>query len=171
MGAPDLLPRPTDPLFGRNNFTSSIYLLVHPSDSESWRALDDFDADFVREARNVHIGLVRYGFMPYDTSVASYSCWSVFALSYNLPPSLCIKYEYMYLCFIIPSLDHPRTCLNVMLKLLFEELIMTRRKNSISKLCICGWSMILERTIFFSMKMQWNFDLSNMFEGHNLFPP
>jgi hypothetical protein len=38
-------------------------VMVHPSDSELWKALDDFDADFARFAHNVRIGLA-----------ASYSC-------------------------------------------------------------------------------------------------
>jgi hypothetical protein len=29
-------------------------VMVHPSDSEAWKALDDFDPDFARDARNVH---------------------------------------------------------------------------------------------------------------------
>jgi hypothetical protein len=32
-----------------------------------------------------------------------------------------MKYEYMFLCLIIPGLDHPGTNLNVMLKPLIEE--------------------------------------------------
>jgi hypothetical protein len=31
-------------------------VMVHPSDSESWKALDNFDVEFTRDARNVHIG-------------------------------------------------------------------------------------------------------------------
>jgi hypothetical protein len=34
-------------------------VIVHPSDSEAWKALDDFNPDFTRDARNVRIGLVR----------------------------------------------------------------------------------------------------------------
>jgi hypothetical protein len=33
-----------------------------------------------------------------------------------------MKYEYMFLCLIIPGPDHPRTNINVMLKPLVEEL-------------------------------------------------
>jgi hypothetical protein len=33
-----------------------------------------------------------------------------------------MKYEYMFLCLIIPGLDHPGTRLNMMLKSLIEEL-------------------------------------------------
>jgi hypothetical protein len=46
----------------------------------------------------------------------------VLAIPYNLPPSLCMKYEYMFLCVIIPGLDHPETRLNVTLKPLIEAL-------------------------------------------------
>jgi hypothetical protein len=97
-------------------------VMVHPSDSEAWKALENFDVDFVRNACNVRIGLAMDGFTSYNTSVASYSCWPVFAIPYNLPPPLCMKYEYMFLCLMIPSPDHPITCINVMLKLLIEEL-------------------------------------------------
>jgi hypothetical protein len=46
-------------------------VMVHPSDSEAWKALDDFDADFARDVRNVHIGLVTDGFTHYNTSATS----------------------------------------------------------------------------------------------------
>jgi hypothetical protein len=61
-------------------------VMVHPSDSEAWKALDDFDVDITRDVRNVCIGLATDRFSPYNTSVASYSCWPVFAIPYNLPP-------------------------------------------------------------------------------------
>jgi hypothetical protein len=97
-------------------------VMVHPSDSEAWKTLEDFNANFARDVRNVRIGLATDGFSPYNTSAASYSCWLVFAIPYNLPPALCVKYEYMFLCLIIPGPDHPRTNINVMLKPLMEEL-------------------------------------------------
>jgi hypothetical protein len=97
-------------------------VMVHLSGSESWKALDDFDVDFARDAWNVRIGLVTDGFSPYNMSAASYSCWTVFAIPYNLPPALCMKYEYMFLSLIIPGPDHLRTNINVMLKPLIEEL-------------------------------------------------
>jgi hypothetical protein len=55
-------------------------VMAHPSDSDAWKALDDFDADFVRDEWNVHIGLVANGFSPYNTSAALYSCWPIFAI-------------------------------------------------------------------------------------------
>jgi hypothetical protein len=97
-------------------------VMVHPSDSEAWKALDDFDPDFARDARNVRIRLAMDGFTPYNTSASSYSSWSVFAIPYNLPPALCMKYEYMFLCLIIPGPDHPESRINAILKPLEEAL-------------------------------------------------
>jgi hypothetical protein len=97
-------------------------VMVHPSDSEVWKALDDFDLDFARDAQNVRIGLATDGLTSYNMSASSYSCWPIFAIPYNLPPALCMKYEYMFLCLIIPGPDHPGSCINVMLKPLIEEL-------------------------------------------------
>jgi hypothetical protein len=97
-------------------------VMVHPSDSEAWKALDNFDLDFTRDARNVHIGLATDRFTLYNSSTASYSCWPIFAIPYNLPPFLCMKYEYMFLCLIVPDPDHPRPRINVMLKPLINEL-------------------------------------------------
>ena len=97
-------------------------VMVHPSDGDAWKALDNFDPDFADEARNVRIGLATDGFTPFGQNAASYSCWPVFAITYNLPPSLCMKYEFMFLCLIIPGPEHPGSKLNVMLQPLIEEL-------------------------------------------------
>jgi hypothetical protein len=41
---------------------------------------------------------------------------------YNLPPSLCTKFEFIFLCLIIPGLEAPGPRINMMLKPLIEEL-------------------------------------------------
>jgi hypothetical protein len=97
-------------------------VMVHPSDGEAWKALNNFDPDFARDARNVYIESVTYGFTPLTESAASYSCWPVFAIAYNLPPALCMKYEHMFLYLIIPGLDNPGPQLNVTMQSLIEEL-------------------------------------------------
>jgi hypothetical protein len=73
-------------------------VMVHPSDSNAWKALDNFDPEFARSARNVHIRLATDGFTPFGDNTASYSYWPMFAVPYNLPPSLCMKYKFMFLC-------------------------------------------------------------------------
>jgi hypothetical protein len=94
----------------------------HPSDSEAWKMLNKFDADFASDAINIRFGLTTVGFDPFNTNSAPYSCWPVFAVSYNLPPSLCMKFVFMFLCLIIPGLEAPGPRINVMLKPLIEEL-------------------------------------------------
>jgi hypothetical protein len=69
-------------------------VMVHPSDGEAWKALDNIDPDFARDARNVRIGLATYGFIPFTENATSYSCWPVFAIPYNLPVALCMEYEH-----------------------------------------------------------------------------
>jgi hypothetical protein len=44
-----------------------------------------------------------------------------------------------------------------------------KQKKSIFELCIHGRSMILGRTIFFRMELQWNSDMSLMYEGYIMF--
>jgi hypothetical protein len=134
-------------------------VMVHPSDSEAWKALEDFDLYFVKDARNVRIGLATDGFSLYNMSASSYLCWPIFAIPYNLPPALCMKYEYVFLCLIIPGPDHPGSRIKVMFKAIIEELKQLwqgveaydydQKQNSTFELCIFGQSMILRRTIFF----------------------
>jgi hypothetical protein len=95
---------------------------VHPSDSDAWKALDNFDAEFARHTRNVCIGLATDGFMPFSENTTSYSCWPVFAVTYNLPPSPCMKYEFMFVFLAVSTPDHPGPKLNVMLSPLIDEL-------------------------------------------------
>jgi hypothetical protein len=97
-------------------------VMGHPSDSESWKVLDRFDADFASNVRNVHFRLATDGFDAFSTNSAPYSCCPVFDVPYNLPPSLCMKFEFMFLCLIVPGLDALGPRINVMLKSLIEEL-------------------------------------------------
>jgi hypothetical protein len=97
-------------------------LMVHPSDTDAWKALDDFDPNFASDARNVRLGLATDGFSPFNMTASSYSCWPVFAIPYNLPPHLCMKYDYMFLCLVIPGPEHPGTRLHVMMQPLIDDL-------------------------------------------------
>jgi hypothetical protein len=97
-------------------------VMTHPSDSDAWKALVDFDLEFASEARNIRIGLATDGFTPFNTNVASYSCWPIFVIPYNLPPHLCMKYDYMFLSLIILGPEHPGKGLNVMMQPLIDDL-------------------------------------------------
>jgi hypothetical protein len=82
-------------------------VMGHPSDGEAWKMLDMFDADFVSDARNICFGLATDGFHAFSTNSTPYSCWPIFVVSYNLPPSFYMKFEFMFLCLIVPGLDAP----------------------------------------------------------------
>jgi hypothetical protein len=68
---------------------------------------DKFDVDFASDARNVHFGLAIDGFDPFSTNSAPYSYWLIVIVPYNLPPSLCMKFEFMFLCLIVPGPEAP----------------------------------------------------------------
>jgi hypothetical protein len=97
-------------------------LMVHPLDEDAWKALNTFDPDFAAKSRNVRIDLATDGSTPFGQIASSYSCWPIFVIPYNLPPALCMKYEFIFLCLIIPGPNHPRKKHNVILKPLIEEL-------------------------------------------------
>jgi hypothetical protein len=97
-------------------------VMGHLSNSLAWKALDNFDPYFACDARNLRIGLTTDGFDPFSSPSVPYSCWPIFVVPYNLPPSLCMKYEFIFLCLIIPGLYSPGQQINVMLRPLIEEL-------------------------------------------------
>jgi hypothetical protein len=97
-------------------------VMGHPSDGEAWKVLDMFDADFASDARNVQFVLATDDFDPFSTNSAPYFCWPVFVVLFNIPPSLCMKFELMFLCLIVPGSEVPDPRINVMLRPLIEEL-------------------------------------------------
>ena len=48
-------------------------VMVHPSDGDAWKTLDNFDLEFAWDARNIRIGLVTDGFTPFGDNATSYS--------------------------------------------------------------------------------------------------
>jgi hypothetical protein len=97
-------------------------VMVHHSDEDTWNALDNFDPEFAYDTRNVCTGLATDGFTPFGENTTSYSYLPIFVVPYNLPHSLCMECEFMFLYLIIPSPDHSGPKLNVMLKPLINEL-------------------------------------------------
>jgi hypothetical protein len=48
-------------------------VMVHRSDGEAWKTLDNFDADFASVVRNIRIGLATDDFSPFSTNAITYS--------------------------------------------------------------------------------------------------
>ncbi|KAL0345800.1 UNVERIFIED_CONTAM: hypothetical protein Sradi_4411300 [Sesamum radiatum] len=98
-------------------------VMCHPSDVEAWKHFNETHPDFALESRNVRLGLCADGFAPHEQYGKSYSCWSVIIKPYNLPPGMCMKYEYMFLSLIIFGPANPKRLINVYLQPLIEELV------------------------------------------------
>ena len=97
--------------------------MLHPCHGKAWQQFDDDFPDFAEDARNVRLGFATDGFTPYKLNAASYSCWPVFWVPYNLPPGVCMKPEYIFLAMVIPGPEHPRKNLSILLQPLIDELI------------------------------------------------
>jgi hypothetical protein len=82
-------------------------VMGHPSDGEAWMVFDRFDVDFARDARNIHFGMATNGFDPFSIDSTPYSCWPIFAEPYILRPSPRMKFEFMFLCLIVPGPEAP----------------------------------------------------------------
>jgi hypothetical protein len=66
-------------------------IMSHPTDSEAWKALNQFDPEFAKDPRSVRLRLSTDGFHPHSDASSPYSCWPVFVMPYNLPPNKCLK--------------------------------------------------------------------------------
>jgi hypothetical protein len=52
----------------------NLDVMAHPTDTDTWKALDAFDSSFAYEVWNVRFGLATDGFSPFNLTSPSYSC-------------------------------------------------------------------------------------------------
>jgi hypothetical protein len=97
-------------------------IMSHPVDAEAWCILDCFDLEFARDSRSVRLGLLTYGFHPYNSDSTAYSCCPVCVTPYNLPPNKCLKGWFIFLALVIPGPKEPKKQMNIFLHPLMEEL-------------------------------------------------
>lgn len=64
---------------------------------------------------NVSLGLCFDGFSPFEYSVRFYSISTVIITIYNLLPWLYMTHSFLFLTFLIPSLNSPRQNIDVYL--------------------------------------------------------
>ncbi|KAL0283554.1 UNVERIFIED_CONTAM: hypothetical protein Sradi_7225100 [Sesamum radiatum] len=93
-----------------------------PSDAEAWRHFDRTHPDFATELRNVRLSLCTDGFTPHEQYGRTYSCWPIILTSYNLPPGMCIRFEYMFPTMVITGPPSLKCLIDVYLEPLIEEL-------------------------------------------------
>ncbi|KAL0420773.1 UNVERIFIED_CONTAM: hypothetical protein Slati_3100200 [Sesamum latifolium] len=79
--------------------------------------------DFAEELHNIRLGLCTDDFAPHGQYGRTYSCCPVIITPYNLPPGMCMSFEYMFLMMVIPSPSNPKRLIDVYLEPLIEELL------------------------------------------------
>ena len=75
----------------------------HPVDGAARKDFDKRHPLFINDVRNVRLGLEADNFNPFSNICLSYSMWPVVLTTYNLPPWLCIKLEYLMSTLLIPG--------------------------------------------------------------------
>jgi hypothetical protein len=107
----------------KETLPSNSSKMMHPCHGEAWKQFDVDFLDFADDARNVRLGFATDGFTPYSLTAASYSCWLVFWVPYNLPPGICMRPEYIFFAMVIPGPEHPRKNLSVLMEPMVDELM------------------------------------------------
>ena len=97
-------------------------VISHPVDAEAWSHFNCTHPSFSKELRNVRLSLCTDGFNLFGGLVTSYSNWPVFVTPYNLPLSMCMKRENLFVSLFISSPKSPRKRLDIYLRPLIEEL-------------------------------------------------
>jgi hypothetical protein len=106
----------------KESYSDKPGVMMHPSDGEAWKHFDKEFPEFADEPRNVRLGLCTDGFTPFSFKAAPYSCWPVFLVPYNLPPSMCMKKENIFLTLVIPGPQHPGKNWDVYMEPLYDDL-------------------------------------------------
>jgi hypothetical protein len=88
-------------------------IMSHPTDAKACHALDYFDPKFTWDPRSVCLDLSMDGFQPYSSDSTAYSYWPVFVMSYNLPPSKCLKEVFTFLDLVILGPKEPKNQMNI----------------------------------------------------------
>ncbi|XP_075475397.1 uncharacterized protein LOC142506126 [Primulina tabacum] len=96
--------------------------LRHPADSPSWKLVDHMWPDFESEPRNLRLALAADGINPYSNLSSRYSCWPIMLVTYNLPPNMCMKREFIMLTMLISGPKQPGNDIDVYLDVLVEDL-------------------------------------------------
>jgi hypothetical protein len=117
-----MLPRTAEHMSWHQAHEAVDGVMGHPSDGEAWKLFNGVHPQFSTESRNVHLRLGTYGFNPFGSFAAPYSCWPVILIVYNLPPGMCIRPEFMFLSTVILGPSSPGWNIDVCLRLLIDEL-------------------------------------------------
>ncbi|XP_073317253.1 uncharacterized protein [Primulina huaijiensis] len=96
--------------------------LRHPADAPSWKVVDHNWPNFASELRNLRLAISADGFNPHSLTSSAYSCWPIVMITYNLPPSLCMKRKFMMLSLLISGPKQPGNDIDGYLAPLIDDL-------------------------------------------------
>ncbi|XP_021775521.1 uncharacterized protein LOC110739374 [Chenopodium quinoa] len=99
-------------------------MLRHLADSPQWRFIDGKFPKFANEKHNLRLALSTDKFNPFSSLSSTYSTWPVMLVTYNLPPSLCMKRRFMFLSLLFQGSKQPGNDIDVYLTPLIDDLIM-----------------------------------------------
>ncbi|XP_074266937.1 uncharacterized protein LOC141590230 [Silene latifolia] len=115
-------PEDAERLTWHKNGRKDDGLLRHPADSPQWKFIDGKYHEFGKEERNLRLALSTDGMNPFRSLSSTYSTWPVILVTYNLPPSLCMKRKYMMLSLLISGPKQPGNDIDVYLEPLIDDL-------------------------------------------------
>jgi hypothetical protein len=95
----------------------------HPTVGEAWQDFGREFPDFAKDARNLRLGLATDGFNPFLEKNTKSSMWSVFVVSYNLPPWECMEESSFMMALLILGPASPMKDFDLFLELLVEDLL------------------------------------------------
>lgn len=95
--------------------------LRHSADSESWKDFDKQHNCFIKDPRNVRLGLANDVFNPFGNMSIAYIVWPVVLMPYNLPPWKCMKEPYFMMSLIILGSRSPGRDIYLYLQHLIDE--------------------------------------------------
>ncbi|GKV44641.1 hypothetical protein SLEP1_g51803 [Rubroshorea leprosula] len=102
-------------------YESQCYLQCPVCEEPRFKQCDVHYAKLISR-KSLWLGLCTDGFTPFGHSASPYSCWPVFVSVYNLPPTMCMKQEYVFLSLIIQGLQSPGQNIDVMSRPLIDDL-------------------------------------------------
>jgi hypothetical protein len=97
--------------------------MSHPANGEAWQDFDREFLDFVKDARNLRLGLATDNFNPFSEKNTKYCTWPMFMVLYNLPPWECMEESNFMMALLILGLASPKKDFDLFLEPLVEDLL------------------------------------------------
>ncbi|XP_075481194.1 uncharacterized protein LOC142521906 [Primulina tabacum] len=96
--------------------------LCHPVDAPSWNIVDHNWPNFASKPRNLRFSISADDINPHNLVSSAYNYWPIVMITYNLPPSLCMKRKLMMITLLIYGPKQPGNDIDVYLAPLIDDL-------------------------------------------------